>query len=131
MDLGAVHALIKLALDCLQSELSARAAIGKLHENLADSSRDLFDNPRSQSMVVAITKLAHTFGMETVAGHVETDAIRARVAQLGVDYGQGFAIGQPAPFIDLLSIELPLLASAATVDCTTEERMPQALAANM
>src|SRR5580698_9206969 len=40
-DLGVVHALIKPALDCLQSELSARAAIGELHENLADSSREL------------------------------------------------------------------------------------------
>jgi EAL domain-containing protein (putative c-di-GMP-specific phosphodiesterase class I) len=70
-------------------------------------------------------------GIGTVAEYVETEEIRARVASLGVDYGQGFAIGQPAPFIDLLSIELPLLAAAATVDCTTEERMPAALAANM
>ena len=30
---------------------------------------------------------------------------------LGVDYGQGFAIGRPAPLVDLLT-ELPLLASA-------------------
>ena len=58
-------------------------------------SRDLIDNPRSQSMVLAITKLANTFGLETVAAHVETDAIRARAAQLGVDYGQGFFIGKP------------------------------------
>src|SRR5208283_4188919 len=43
--LCAVHALIKPALDCLQNELSARAAasaaIGELHENLAHNSRDL------------------------------------------------------------------------------------------
>ena len=41
LDLGAVHAAIKPALDCLQSELAARAAIGELHENLADHSREL------------------------------------------------------------------------------------------
>src|SRR5271170_1947934 len=41
LDLGSVHSLIKPALDCLQSELSARAAIGELHENLADNSREL------------------------------------------------------------------------------------------
>src|SRR5450631_4277717 len=45
LDLGAVHALIKPALDCLQSELSARAAaraaIGELHADLADNSREL------------------------------------------------------------------------------------------
>src|SRR5277367_2269504 len=41
LDLGAVHSMIKPALDCLQSELSARAAIGELHESLADNSREL------------------------------------------------------------------------------------------
>ena len=76
-------------------------------------SRDLIDNPRSQSMVVAITKLAHTFGMETVAGHVETDAIRARVAQLGVDYGQRFFIGKPLALDDAIH-DLPLYSCFAT-----------------
>jgi EAL domain-containing protein (putative c-di-GMP-specific phosphodiesterase class I) len=70
-------------------------------------------------------------GIGTVAEYVETEEIRARVASLGVDYGQGFAIGQPAPLVDLLKDELPLLASAATVDCTSERRMPEALVANM
>jgi EAL domain-containing protein (putative c-di-GMP-specific phosphodiesterase class I) len=45
---------------------------------------------------------------------VETEEIRARIATLGVDYGQGFAIGRPAPLVDLL-IELPLLVSATAV----------------
>jgi diguanylate cyclase (GGDEF)-like protein len=76
-------------------------------------SRDLLDNPKSQSMVVAITKLANTFGLETVAGHVETDAIRARAAQLGVDYGQGFFIGKPLPLDDAIN-DLPLYSSFAT-----------------
>ena len=57
-------------------------------------SRDLDYNPRSQAMVLAITKLAHGFGLETVASQVETDAIRARAAQLDVDFGQGFFIGR-------------------------------------
>jgi diguanylate cyclase (GGDEF)-like protein len=57
-------------------------------------SRDLDYNPRSQAMVLAITKLAHGFGLETIASQVETDAIRARAAQLDVDFGQGFFIGR-------------------------------------
>jgi diguanylate cyclase (GGDEF)-like protein len=57
-------------------------------------SRDLDYNPRSQAMVLAITKLAHGFGLTTVASQVETDAIRARAAQLDVDFGQGFFIGR-------------------------------------
>jgi diguanylate cyclase (GGDEF)-like protein len=76
-------------------------------------SRDLVDNPKSQSMVLAIAKLAHTFGLETVAGHVETDAIRARAAQLGVDYGQGFFIGKPLALDDAIH-DLPLYSCFAT-----------------
>lgn len=76
-------------------------------------SRDLPDNPKSQSMVVAITKLANTFGLETVAGHVETDAIRACAAQLGVDYGQGFFIGKPLALDDAIR-DLPLYSCFAT-----------------
>jgi diguanylate cyclase (GGDEF)-like protein len=76
-------------------------------------SRDLIDNPKSQSMVVAITKLANTFGMETVASYVETDAIRARAAQLGVDYGQGFFIGKPLALDDAIR-DLPLYSCFAT-----------------
>jgi EAL domain-containing protein (putative c-di-GMP-specific phosphodiesterase class I) len=57
-------------------------------------SRDLDYNPRAQAMVLAITKLAHGFGLQTVASQVETDAIRARAAQLDVDFGQGFFIGR-------------------------------------
>jgi diguanylate cyclase (GGDEF)-like protein len=93
--------------------------------------RDILKDARAESMVRAIAQLARSMGIGTVAEYVETDEIRARVASLGVDYGQGFAIGQPAPFLDLLADELPLLASAATVDCTTEDLMPEALAANM
>jgi diguanylate cyclase (GGDEF)-like protein len=76
-------------------------------------SRNLIDNPKSQSMVLAIAKLAGTFGLETVAGCIETDAIRARAAQLGVDYGQGFLIGKPLPLDDAVH-DLPLYACFET-----------------
>ncbi len=76
-------------------------------------SRDLIDNPKSQSMLVAITQLAKTFGLETVAGHVETDAIRALAARLGVDYGQGFLIGKPVALDDAIR-DLPLYSCFAT-----------------
>ncbi|MGP0054742.1 MAG: EAL domain-containing protein, partial [Steroidobacteraceae bacterium] len=70
-------------------------------------SRDLGENAKSQSMMVAIAQLAKTFGLETVAGHVETDAIRALAARLGVDYGQGFFIGKPLA-LDQAIRDLPL-----------------------
>jgi diguanylate cyclase (GGDEF)-like protein len=76
-------------------------------------SRDLVDNTGSQSIVLAIATLANSFGLETVATQVETDAIRACAAQLGVDYGQGFFIGKPLALDDALR-DLPLYSCFAS-----------------
>ena len=64
--------------------------------------RDAATNQRTESMVRAIAQLAHTMGMETVAEYVETDELRMRMAALGVDFGQGFAIGKPMPLAEIL-----------------------------
>ena len=64
--------------------------------------RDAGNNQRTESMVRAIAQLAHTMGMETVAEYVETDDLRTRMAALGVDFGQGFAIGRPVPIDEVL-----------------------------
>jgi diguanylate cyclase (GGDEF)-like protein len=64
--------------------------------------RDAGANQRTESMVRAIAQLAHTMGMETVAEYVETDELRTRMAGLGVDFGQGFAIGRPVPIDEVL-----------------------------
>jgi diguanylate cyclase (GGDEF)-like protein len=64
--------------------------------------RDAGTNQRTESMVRAIAQLARTMGMETVAEYVETDELRTRMAALGVDYGQGFAIGRPVPVDQVL-----------------------------
>jgi diguanylate cyclase (GGDEF)-like protein len=64
--------------------------------------RDAAGNQRTESMVRAIAQLARTMGMETVAEYVETDELRTRMAALGVDYGQGFAIGRPVPIDQIL-----------------------------
>jgi len=64
--------------------------------------RDAGTNPRTESMVRAIAQMARTMGMETVAEYVETDDLRTRMAGLGVDYGQGFAIGRPVPIDQVL-----------------------------
>jgi diguanylate cyclase (GGDEF)-like protein len=98
-DIGSLSHLNSLPVSCIKIDGSF--------------SRDLLDSPKSQSMVVAITKLANAFGLETVAGHVETDAIRARAAQLGVDYGQGFFIGKPLALDDVIH-DLPLYACFTT-----------------
>jgi EAL domain-containing protein (putative c-di-GMP-specific phosphodiesterase class I) len=59
--------------------------------------RDLATNQRSQAMVTAIVQLARTMKLRTTAECVESEAIQSAVARLGVDFGQGFAIGRPRP----------------------------------
>jgi diguanylate cyclase (GGDEF)-like protein len=76
--------------------------------------RDILKDTRSESMVQAIAQLARGMSITTVAEYVETEELRHRIAALGVDYGQGFAIGRPAPLQEVLA-ELPLLAAAAPV----------------
>jgi EAL domain-containing protein (putative c-di-GMP-specific phosphodiesterase class I) len=58
--------------------------------------------------------------LSTVAEYVETEEIRTRVATLGVDYGQGFAIGRPTPLADLLS-ELPLILASDSLPSVASE----------
>lgn len=59
--------------------------------------RDLVGNARSRAMVTAIVQLAQAMKLKTTAECVESEGILATVGQLGVDYGQGFAIGRPRP----------------------------------
>jgi hypothetical protein len=63
-------------------------------------------------MVQAIAQLARSMNLITVAEYVETDEVRLRIAQLGVDYGQGYAIARPAPFAEAIR-DLPTYASVA------------------
>jgi len=64
---------------------------------------DAATNQRTESMVRAIAQLAHTMGMDTVAEFVETDELRMRMTALGVDFGQGFAIGRSMPLTEVLA----------------------------
>ena len=53
-------------------------------------------------MVTAIVQLAKTLKLRTTAECVESEAIQAAVSRLGVDFGQGFAIGRPRPLETVL-----------------------------
>jgi diguanylate cyclase (GGDEF)-like protein len=64
--------------------------------------RDAITNARSESMIKAIAQLAKVMCLETIAEYVETDVLRVRMADLGVDYGQGFAMGKAQPLEELL-----------------------------
>jgi len=107
-----------VALDDFGTGLSSLAYLRQLPVTMLkiDGSfvRDILKDTRSESMVHAIAQLARSMSIVTVAEYVETEEIHQRIAAMGVDYGQGFAIGRPMPFGDVLA-ELPLLAAATPV----------------
>jgi diguanylate cyclase (GGDEF)-like protein len=96
----------QFALDDFGTGVSSLAYLKDLSVNYLkiDGSfvRDALTNTRSESMIKAIAQLAKVMCMETIAEYVETDALRARMADLGVDYGQGFAMGKAQPLEALL-----------------------------
>jgi EAL domain-containing protein (putative c-di-GMP-specific phosphodiesterase class I) len=65
--------------------------------------RDLVENPQNQHVVKAIVTLAQGFGRQTVAEGVENQATLQLLEDYGVDFGQGFAIGRPAPIKNAFS----------------------------
>jgi EAL domain-containing protein (putative c-di-GMP-specific phosphodiesterase class I) len=65
--------------------------------------RDVLTNTRSQALVRAIVQLADAMGITTVAEYVESNGVRDRLATLGIQFGQGFALGRPGPLDDVLA----------------------------
>lgn len=65
--------------------------------------RDITENRISESMVAAITQVAKVMELETVAEYVESSETRALITRLGVDYGQGHALGKPVPLDEVLA----------------------------
>ena len=96
----------QFALDDFGTGVSSLAYLKDLSVNYIkiDGSfvRDAVVNARSESMIKAIAQLAKVMCMETIAEYVETDVLRVRMADLGVDYGQGFAMGKAQRLEDLL-----------------------------
>jgi diguanylate cyclase (GGDEF)-like protein len=59
--------------------------------------RDMLDDPMDAAIVEAINNIGHVAGLKTIAEFVESEAIRSRLVDLGVDYAQGFGIHWPEP----------------------------------
>jgi diguanylate cyclase (GGDEF)-like protein len=65
--------------------------------------RDIAENRISESMVAAITQVAKVMELETVAEYVESEETRKLIADLGVDFAQGHAIGKPINLDNVLA----------------------------
>jgi diguanylate cyclase (GGDEF)-like protein/PAS domain S-box-containing protein len=67
-----------------------------------DFVEDIVHDPVDHAMVDAINQIGHIMGLTTIAESVETAAILNTLRATGVDYGQGFGIDPPRPFVEVL-----------------------------
>lgn len=56
--------------------------------------RDIARNDINRALVKAINEVGHVMGIQTVAEYVEDGPTLAAVRELGIDYAQGYAVGQ-------------------------------------
>ena len=59
--------------------------------------KGILDDRVSESMVRAITEVGHAMGLGIIAEYVENAAIKDKLAAIGVDFVQGYAIARPIP----------------------------------
>lgn len=64
--------------------------------------RDVATDARSQALVRAIVQLAQSMGILTIAEFVDSVALRTRLAEIGVQFAQGWAVGRAEPLAELL-----------------------------
>jgi EAL domain-containing protein (putative c-di-GMP-specific phosphodiesterase class I) len=65
--------------------------------------RDIVDDPIDHAMVKSINEIGQVMGMKIIAEFVENDEIKGMLREIGVNYAQGYGIGKPQPFDELLS----------------------------
>ena len=66
--------------------------------------RDIVDDKVDLAMVKAINEVGHIMDKKTIAEFVENEQIFNILNELGVDYAQGYGIGQPVPLDELMLV---------------------------
>jgi EAL domain-containing protein (putative c-di-GMP-specific phosphodiesterase class I) len=63
--------------------------------------RDIANSPGDYAVVKSINEIGHYMGKKTVAVYVEDEGVLASLAEIGVDYVQGYQIEKPVLLADL------------------------------
>ena len=96
---------LKIALDDFGSGFASYAYLRNLPLDLLKIDGSFIFNiesdPINQTMVRSMVQIAHKLGLQTVAEFVESQASLDCLQQLGIDYAQGFFIGDPQPLSQL------------------------------
>ena len=94
-----VQAGCRITIDNFGSGLSSFAYIRDLPVHFLKIDglfiRDILEDPVDRAMVKAINDIGQTTGRRTIASYVENAHLLEELEQLGVDYVQGFHIGEP------------------------------------
>lgn len=61
--------------------------------------RRLVASPGDRRVVKGVLSIAREFGVKTVAEGIEDEATLEHLRELGVDFGQGYLLGRPAPLL--------------------------------
>ncbi len=69
--------------------------------------RRVEDDRYAQSVVEGIARAAEILGVFTIAEHVESESLAARLQELEISYGQGFYFGRPRPIEAFLNADEP------------------------
>ncbi len=68
----------------------------------ASFTHQLATDPIQRALVESIQQIGRVLGMKTIAEGIEDEETLTVVRELGVDYGQGFALHRPAPIDDVV-----------------------------
>jgi EAL domain-containing protein (putative c-di-GMP-specific phosphodiesterase class I) len=105
-----IHSMgVQFALDDFGSGLSSFSYLKKLSIDYLKIDggliRDIVSSRLDQVMVNSISEIANVMGVKTIAEYVENEAILEKLAQMKIDYAQGYEIMVPQP----LELELKQL----------------------
>jgi len=62
--------------------------------------KNIIKDKNSYTLLENINSFAHSFGMQTVAEFISSKEIFQEVSDIGIDFSQGYYIGEPSPYIE-------------------------------